>query len=134
MVAAVAMLFSGGAYAFTASNTVPTTTAGNGNNTISGYTVSGVTYALSNAADGGTAASPVITAVSFTLSSAATAANVSAVISGVSTSASYPTCTNSGSSSTGEFTGGTWTCSLSTGSTAAESVNNATSLVVTAAQ
>jgi hypothetical protein len=128
------MLLSGGAYAFTASNTVAATTAGNGSGTVSGYTVSGVTYTLSNSADGGTAASPVITAVSFALSAEAVAANVSAVISGSSsTSEDYNPCTNSGGTTTsGETSGGTWTCDLS--GTAGEPVADATTLTVTAAQ
>ena len=133
VVAAVAMLLSGGAYAFTASNTVAATTAGNGSGTISGYTVSGVTYTLSTASPG-TAASPVITGVSFTLSAEAVAANVSAVISGSSsTSEDYNPCTNSGGTTTsGETSGGTWTCDLS--GTAGEPVADATTLTVTAAQ
>ncbi|MDA8400973.1 MAG: hypothetical protein M0008_13200 [Actinomycetota bacterium] len=139
VVAAVAMLLSGSAYAFTASNTVPTTTAGNGNNTISSYTVSNVSYTLSNSASPGTAASPVITAVSFTLSSPATAANVSAVISaGSTTSPTTPQAEYSTNSSGGTGTGcdntssDNWTCYLSSGQTA-ETVNAATVLTVTAA-
>ena len=46
-VAFVAMfLVAGGAYAFTAANTVPSSTAGAGASTVSGYTVSGLHYAL----------------------------------------------------------------------------------------
>jgi hypothetical protein len=37
-----------GAYVFTASNTVPATKAGDGSNTISGYTVSNVHYTLNS--------------------------------------------------------------------------------------
>ena len=37
---------AGGAYAFTASNTVPTSNVGAGSGTVSGYTVSNVHYAL----------------------------------------------------------------------------------------
>lgn len=39
-------LVAGGAYAFTAANTVPSSTAGAGASTVSGYTVSGLHYAL----------------------------------------------------------------------------------------
>jgi hypothetical protein len=47
IVAAVASLaIAGGAYAFTASNTVPTSTAGAGSATVSGFTVTNVHYSL----------------------------------------------------------------------------------------
>jgi hypothetical protein len=47
IVAAVAALsIAGGAYAFTASNTVPTTTVGAGVGTVSGYTVTNLHYGL----------------------------------------------------------------------------------------
>lgn len=39
---------AGGAYAFTASNTVPDTVAGAGSGTVSGYTVSGLHYGLNS--------------------------------------------------------------------------------------
>jgi hypothetical protein len=42
----VAAIVAGGAYAYTASNTVPNSTAGSGSGTVSGYTVSNVHYAL----------------------------------------------------------------------------------------
>lgn len=42
----VSLVFATAAFAFAASNTVPDTTAGDGSGTISGYTVSNVTYAL----------------------------------------------------------------------------------------
>jgi hypothetical protein len=41
-----ALAIAGGAYAFTASNTVPATTAGAGSGAVSGYTVTGLHYAL----------------------------------------------------------------------------------------
>jgi len=44
--AALAAFLASGAYAFTASNTVPGTQAGSGSNTISGYTATNVQYAL----------------------------------------------------------------------------------------
>src|SRR5579872_7489440 len=47
VVAAVAaMAIAGGAYAFTASNTVPNTVAGAGSGTVSGYTVTNLHYGL----------------------------------------------------------------------------------------
>lgn len=39
-------VIAGGAYAFTASNTVPTTNVGAGSGTVSGYTVSNIHYSL----------------------------------------------------------------------------------------
>ena len=41
-----AMAIGGGAYAFTASNTVPATTAGAGTGVVSGYTVAAIHYSL----------------------------------------------------------------------------------------
>lgn len=62
-VAAVAVV-AGGSYAFTASNTVPTTQAGQGSGTVSGYTVTSVAYGLN-------ASTPTnIDTVSFTISPA----------------------------------------------------------------
>jgi hypothetical protein len=43
-------VIAGGAYAFTAANTVPTSNAGAGSGTVSGYTVSNVHYALDGTA------------------------------------------------------------------------------------
>jgi hypothetical protein len=40
------LVIAGGAYAFTASNTVPATTAGAGAGVVSGYTISGLHYTL----------------------------------------------------------------------------------------
>lgn len=41
-------VIAGGAYAFTASNTVPTTNVGAGSGTVSGYTVSNIHYSLNS--------------------------------------------------------------------------------------
>jgi hypothetical protein len=46
IVAVAALVVAGGAYAFTASNTVPSSTAGAGAGAVSGYTVTGLHYAL----------------------------------------------------------------------------------------
>ena len=46
LVAAVAAVIAGGAYAFTAANTVPATNAGSGSGTVTGYTVTNVHYSL----------------------------------------------------------------------------------------
>ncbi len=140
VVAAVAMLLSGGAYAFTASNVVPTTTAGNGSATISGYTVSGVSYTLSNSTSPGSATDPVITAVSFTLAPTTTCPTsgentpnctpnvVDAVITGTSSTHDYNNCTVTSASS-----GWTVACTLPSGGSAAlATVSGAKSLAVTA--
>lgn len=75
-------------YAFTASNVVPGTKAGQGEGTISGYTVSGVAYTL--------AANPTnIDSVAFTLSAAATTVKAK-VVQG---SATYTDCSVSGGTS-----------------------------------
>ena len=49
LAAAVAAVVAPAAYAFTASNTVPGTSAGSGSGAISGYTVSNVSYTLNAA-------------------------------------------------------------------------------------
>ncbi len=48
LVAVVAAVVAGGAYAFTAANTVPATNAGSGSGTVSGYTVSSIHYGLNS--------------------------------------------------------------------------------------
>ena len=53
LITALAVLvIGGGAYAFTASNTVPNTTAGAGAGTVTGYSVSNLHYVLSTATPG----------------------------------------------------------------------------------
>jgi hypothetical protein len=44
----LAVAIGGSVYAYTATNTVPNTTAGAGSGTISGYTVSSVAYTLNS--------------------------------------------------------------------------------------
>lgn len=83
-VAAVA----GGSYAFTASNTVPSTQAGQGTGTVSGYTVSSVAYTLN-------ASNPAnIDAVTFTISPS-TATTVKAQLVSAGT---WYSCTNTSGS------------------------------------
>ena len=65
------VLFAVAAYAFTASNTVPASKAGDGNGAISGYNVSSVVYTL-DAAD-----LTKIQKVAFTLDAAATSVQAS---------------------------------------------------------
>ena len=74
----VAAALATGAYAFTATNTVPNSSAGSGSGTISGYTVSAVAYQLN-------ATTPTnIDTMTFTLSAAATTVKAK-VVSGSST-------------------------------------------------
>ena len=78
----VAVALAAGTYAFTATNTVPSSNAGSGSNTISGYTVTNVQYQLN-------ATTPSdIDSVSFTLSAPATQAKVKIVAA----SSTYTDC------------------------------------------
>ena len=90
--AAAALAFA--AYVFTASNTVPSSSAGDGSGAISGYTVSNIAYTLdsTNAAN--------IESVSFTLSAAA--GTVKAKL--VAASSTYTDCSNTG--------GNNWSCDV----------------------
>jgi hypothetical protein len=87
-VGALVALLSISGYAFTASNTVPNATLGQGANTISGYTVSSVAYNLN-------AANPSnLDSVSFTISPAtATTVKVQLVAAGT-----WYSCTNTAGS------------------------------------
>ena len=82
----VAAALATGAYAFTATNTVPDSSAGSGSGTISGYTVISIAYQLN-------ATTPSdIDAMTFTLNAAATTVKAK-VVSGSTT---YTSCTISG--------------------------------------
>ena len=82
----VAAALGTGMYAFTATNTVPGSSAGSGSGTISGYTVSGVAYTLN-------ATTPTdIDSMTFTLNASATTAKAK-IVSGSST---YTSCSISG--------------------------------------
>ncbi|HZR96999.1 MAG TPA: hypothetical protein VFA56_14985 [Gaiellaceae bacterium] len=111
LAAALAAIVAPAAYAFTASNTVPNTTAGSGSGTISGYTVSSVSYTLN-------ASNPQnVDAVSFTI--APTTGTVKAqLVSG----GSWYSCTNSA---------GSVTCATTSPQATAAAVNQ---LTVVAAQ
>jgi hypothetical protein len=88
LVIAAAAALALATYAFTASNTVPNTKAGQGEGTITGYNVSSVAYNL--------AANPAnIDTVTFTLDSAATSVRAK-LLSG---SGAYTTCGVSGGTS-----------------------------------
>lgn len=98
------LLLSLAAYGFAASNTVPATAAGDGQGTISGYTVSSISYTL-NATTPST-----IDSVSFSISptsGGSAPATVKAKL--VSGSSTWFSCSNT--------SGTTWSCTL-TGITA----------------
>ena len=98
VVVAVILAFS--AYAFAAANTVPATKAGDGSGAISGYTVSNVAYNL-NATNPSS-----LDSVDFTLSAAATQAQIKLVAAG----STWYTCSI--------VTSNDWTCDT-TGATVA---------------
>lgn len=86
----LAGVLSVGAYAFTASNTVPSTNAGQGTGTVSGYTVSSVAYNLN-------ATSPQnVDSATFTISPTS-ATTVKAQFAAAGT---WYSCSNSGGSVT----------------------------------
>ena len=83
--AAAVTAVAGGSYAFTASNTVPTTQAGQGTGVVSGYTVTGVAYGLN-------AATPTnIDTVTFTINPT----SATTVKAQVATGGTWYLCTNS---------------------------------------
>ena len=95
--ALAAAVLGSAAYVFTASNTVPATSAGSGAGTISGYTASAVSYSLN-------ATNPAnIDQVSFTLNpTAAGTVKIKLAPAGV-----WYACSNSGGSVTCDTTVGT---------------------------
>jgi hypothetical protein len=111
LAAAVAAVVAPAAYAFTAANTVPNSNAGSGSGTISGYTVSNVSYTLN-------ASNPQnVDQVAFTI--APTTGTVKAqLVSG----GSWYACTN---------TAGSVTCATTSPQATAAGVNQ---LTVVAAQ
>jgi hypothetical protein len=82
----VAAALATGAYAFTATNTVPSSSAGSGSGTISGYTVSGIAYTLN------TTTPSNIDTMTFTLNANATTVKAK-VVSGSTT---YTNCSIAG--------------------------------------
>jgi hypothetical protein len=88
----VAGVLATATYAFTASNTVPASKAGDGSGAISGYTVSSVAYTLN-------ATNPSnLDSVGFTLDAAASVVKIKLVASG----STWYSCTGGA--------GNTWTC------------------------
>jgi len=88
-IAIIALALSGFTYAYAAANTVPTTYAGDGQGTISGYVVSAIHYTL-DVTD-----PSKISTVDFTLDHAATLAKVKLVAAGTT----YYDCTITGGTS-----------------------------------
>ena len=89
----VAGVLATATYAFTASNTVPASRAGDGSGAISGYTVSNVAYTLN-------ATNPSnLDSVAFTLDAAASVAKIKLVAAG----STWYSCTNPSANN--------WTCS-----------------------
>ena len=88
----VAGVLATATYAFTASNTVPASRAGDGSGAISGYTVSNVAYTLN-------ATNPAnLDSVAFTLDASASVAKIKLVAAG----STWYSCTNP--------SGNNWTC------------------------
>jgi len=83
--AVAAMAITGGAYAFTAANTVPASTAGAGSAVVSGYTVTNLHYAL----DATTPAN--IDSLTFTVSPVIPSASAGKVIISATLSTGGPT-------------------------------------------
>jgi hypothetical protein len=99
------LIFASSAYAFAAANVVPESGAGDGSNTISGYTVSNVTYALN-------AANPAnIETVSFDLAPTAGAGPATKVKVQLVSGGAWFNCTTPGASLD-------WDCSVAGGVTA----------------
>lgn len=71
LITAVLLVLATATYAFAAANTVPTSYAGDGNNTISGYTVSNIHYGLASGDP------TTIGSVTFTLNNPAAEVHVS---------------------------------------------------------
>ena len=99
-----AMVIAGGAYAFTAANTVPNSTVGAGVGTVSGYTVSSLHYALN-------ATTPAnIDSLTFTIAPVVPSTSTGKVIIQAALSTGGPTnytCTT-------DTTGATVTCATTT--------------------
>ena len=118
---AIALAIGGGAYAFTASNTVPATTAGAGTGVVSGYTITNLHYALN-------ATTPAnIDSLTFTISPVVPSTSTGKVIISATLSTGGPsvyTCTT-------DTTGATVTCATTSPQL---SVSLITGVTVVAAQ
>jgi hypothetical protein len=99
------------AYAFTNNNVVPGSYAGDGSQTISGYTVSNIAYSLNNATPTN------LDAVSFTLDAAAGTVKIKVVGGG-----SWYSCSNTG--------GNNWSCDTTSPQATVQAANNLEALAV----
>jgi hypothetical protein len=114
-------LVGGGAYAFTASNTVPATNAGAGSGVVSGYTVTNIHYVLN------TTTPSNVDSMTFTISPSIPSTSSGKVIASVALTSGGPnnyTCTTT-------TAGDTVTCATTTPQLTADKV---TSVTVVAAQ
>ena len=108
-----AVCVAAGAYAFTASNTVPSSNAGSGSHAISGYAVTNVAYTLNST-------TPTdLDAVAFTLDAAAGTVKAQVVSGGT-----WYACSNGGS-------GNDWTCDTTLGTQATVAPANQLTVVAT---
>ena len=89
-----------GNYAFTASNTVEASAAGQGSETISGYSISAVGYTLDTSG-----ATANVTAVKFDIDPTSAGSAPTVVRARLTAAGTYQNCTNT--------TGTTWSCSFS---------------------
>lgn len=108
-----AVCVAAGAYAFTASNTVPGTTAGSGSGAITGYNVSAIAYTLNSTTPTN------MDAVSFTLDKAA-----GTVKAQVQSTGPWYACTNGGA-------GNNWTCNTTVGTQATVQPSDQLTVVAT---
>jgi hypothetical protein len=108
------LILAAGVYAFAAANTVPESGAGDGSGTISGYTISAISYALN-------ATTPTnIDSVSFTITPTGGASAPTTVYAQLNGGGSWYSCS---------LAAGTWSCALS-----GQTVLAASNLRVVAAQ
>lgn len=121
LVVVAAGAIAGGAYAFTAANTVPSSTAGAGSGTVSGYTVTNIHYSL----DATTPAN--VDSLTFTISPAIPSASSGKVIVQAALTTGGP---NNYTCST-DTTGVTVTCATTSPQLTADKLS---SLTVVAAQ
>ena len=117
----IAAILGTGAYAFTASNTVPNTTAGSGQGTVSGYTITGIHYTLN------TTTPANIDSLTFTVSPVIPSTGGGKVIVQAALTSGGPTTYTCTSNTTGE----TVTCATASPQLSSDKL---TSLTVIAAQ
>jgi hypothetical protein len=92
----VAGIVAGGAYAFTASNTVPNSVAGSGTGTVSGYTISNVHYGLN-------ATTPVnVDSLTFTITPAVPSTSTGKVVVQAALSTGGPSTYTCSTNTTGD--------------------------------